>query len=267
MDICDINKTGGQHQSMLSFRNIGQVFPGDFRALDNVSFSVNAGEFCVILGASGSGKTTLLRTVNGLINPSEGEIEIDGSIVTKKTLQQIQKKVSMIHQQFNLVNRLNVAQNVLSGASANVNFMRALFQWYPEELRQKACELISSVGLEKLHLYRRASLLSGGQQQRVGIARAFLLDPKIILADEPVASLDPKISRDVLSLLKGAAKERGATVLCSLHQLDYAREFADRIVAMKSGHVVFDGAPHSLDEKTVRHIYNDTQNMDAVVAA
>lgn len=267
MEFSAINTSGRQRHMMLSFRNVGQIFPGGFRALKNISFGVKAGEFCVILGASGSGKTTLLRTVNGLIAPSEGEIEVDGERVRKSNLRDVQQKVAMIHQQFNLVSRLNVAQNVLSGASANVNFWRTMLQWYPIGLRRKACELISSVGLEEIHLRRRASLLSGGQQQRVGIARAFLLDPKLILADEPVASLDPKISSDVLHLLKTAAKDRGATVLCSLHQLDYAREFADRIVAMKAGEVVFDGPPKALDEASVNLIYHDAPEHETDVAA
>jgi phosphonate transport system ATP-binding protein len=161
----------------------------------------------------------------------------------------------MIHQQFNLVPRARVAANVLSGALAAEPLWRTTLGWYPKSRRQAAWALIQRVGLGAEHVFRRAQDLSGGQQQRVGIARAFMLNPELILADEPVASLDPKISRDVLQLLREAARERGAAVLCSLHQLDLAREFGDRIVGIDAGRVVFDGAAHELDKAAVEKLY------------
>jgi phosphonate transport system ATP-binding protein len=242
-------------QPLLSFRAVGKSFRGGVRALDAISFDVRPGEFCVLLGRSGAGKSTLLRTVNGLTDLSSGEVIFDGRPVTPKTAVEVRRRVSMIHQQFNLVPRLSVAANVLSGALAAQPWWRSAANWYPAPLRAKAWSLIKRVGLGEEHVFRRVQDLSGGQQQRVGIARAFMLDPELILADEPVASLDPKVSRDVLTLLHSAARERGAAVLCSLHQLDLAQEFADRIVGVHGGQVVFDGKPAALTRDVVERIY------------
>jgi phosphonate transport system ATP-binding protein len=170
----------------------------------------------------------------------------------------------MIHQQFSLVLQSSVAVNVLSGALAHLPSWRAMFQIFPAVLEKKAAALIAAVGLDEEHLCRRCRDLSGGQQQRVGIARAFMLDPAVLLADEPVASLDPKVSRDVLAILKEQARERNAAVLCSLHQLDLAREFADRVVAMRHGRVIFDGAPDALSPAQVTEIYGSKSRLHAV---
>ena len=150
---------------------------------------------------------------------------------------------------------MSVAGNVLAGLLPVVSTGRALLGWFTPEHRAKACALLERVGLDPKHLQRRAGELSGGQQQRVGIARAFMLDPEVVLADEPVASLDPKISRDILTLVREAARERNTTVLCSLHQVDLAREFADRIVGMRDGRVVFDGAPAEFTDERVQQLY------------
>jgi phosphonate transport system ATP-binding protein len=173
----------------------------------------------------------------------------------------------MIHQQFNLSPRLSVAKNVLAGALPAVSTLAALLHIFPQRFRQRACELVARVGLGEEHLQRRTQELSGGQQQRVGIARAFVLDPSIVLADEPVASLDPATSREVLGLLKEASKERRATVLCSLHQVDLAREFADRVVGMRQGQVVFDGRAAELDGEILSAIYENRKPVAGIVEA
>ncbi|MDP2412021.1 MAG: phosphonate ABC transporter ATP-binding protein [Pseudolabrys sp.] len=243
---------------MLTFENIGKQFPDGTVALEGVNLHVPKGQFCVVLGPSGAGKSTLLRTVNGLVEPTNGAIAVGGVPVTRKTLPAIRPRIGMIHQQFNLVLRASVGVNVLAGALPAVSNWRALLMLFPKHLREKACGLVDEVGLQAEHLHRRASDLSGGQQQRVGIARAFILDPSVVLADEPVASLDPKISRDILALLKAESRERNATVLCSLHQIDLARHFADRIVALRNGRVAFDGLPDDFDEGVASDIYGDS---------
>ena len=246
---------GGGVPAHLSFRDLRKIYADGVAALDGVSANVGKGEFCVVLGPSGSGKSTLLRVVNGLTDLTSGTMTLGDTALSPKTLRGIRRRVAMVHQQFNLVERASVASNVLAGAVAEVPSWRALLGWYPDHLRDRACEVIARVGLDEIHLPRRAAALSGGQQQRVGIARALLLRPEVILADEPVASLDPAISREVLGLLREAAREQGATVLCSLHQTDLAREFADRIIGMRKGRVVFDGAPHLFDAAAEGRLY------------
>lgn len=248
---------------MLNFDSIAMQHPDGTRALDGVSLQVPAGQFCVVLGSSGAGKSTLLRMANGLAKPTQGAVQVEGVRIAAGSLARIRPRIGMIHQQFNLVLRSTVAENVLAGALPAMPTWRALLGLFSDETRRKACALIASVGLQETHLLRRVSELSGGQQQRVGIARAFMLDPPLVLADEPVASLDPLTSHDVLSLLRRQARERGTTVLCSLHQIELACEFADRIVALRQGTVVFDGPPHAFDPKVFDAIYGRT----AAVAA
>ncbi|MCL2447320.1 MAG: phosphonate ABC transporter ATP-binding protein [Polyangiaceae bacterium] len=240
---------------MLRFTDVTKEYPGGFAALSRVSLHVPRGQFCVVLGSSGAGKSTLLRAVNGLSPPTSGTVEVDGVVVTRKTLQRVRTEIATVHQQFNLVGRLTVLTNVLTGALGRVSTARALVNWFPAGYRRKACSLLAEVGLEEEHLYRRASRLSGGQQQRVAIARAFVLDPKVVLADEPVASLDQASSRTIMHLLRRTSAQRGATVLCSLHQVDLAREFADRVVGMRAGEVIYDGPPSALDPGVLAQIY------------
>ena len=224
-------------------------------AAQEVDLEVPVGQFCVLLGASGAGKSTLLKMVNGLTAPTAGRIRFENEEVTPRNLHRVQPRMGMIHQSFHLVPRLSVLDNVLTGALPRMSTMAALLHLFPYEYQRKACRLLARVGLSEEHLYRRAMHLSGGQQQRVAIARAFLLDPALILADEPVASLDPATSVEVLSLLREAARERGATVLCSLHQVELARTFADRIVGMRAGRIVFDGSPESFRAETEHFVY------------
>jgi phosphonate transport system ATP-binding protein len=240
---------------MIRFDSIAVRYADGTAALRSVSFSVPRGQFCVVLGASGAGKSTLLRTINGLATPTGGKVHVDGVAVEPRTLAAIRPRIGMVHQQFNLVLRASVATNVLSGALPAIPAWRAYTARFPAALRARACELIQAVGLQQEHLHRRASDLSGGQQQRVGIARAFMLEPAVLLADEPVASLDPRISRDIMDLLHGQARARHATVLCSLHQVDLAREYADRIVALRHGVVAFDGPPEAFDDSAAQSLY------------
>lgn len=248
---------------MIRFESLAKTWPDGTRALSDISLDVPKGQFCVILGPSGAGKSTLLRAVNGLTRPTQGSVAIDGTVLTPATERALRKRVAMIHQHFNLTNRMSVAGNVLAGLLPVVSTTRALLGWFKPEHRAKACRLLDHVGLSPEHLQRRAGELSGGQQQRVGVARAFMNDPEVVLADEPVASLDPKISRDILALIRDAARERNATVLCSLHQVDLAREFADRLVGMRDGRVVFDGIPAEFTDARVAALYHGVRWEDA----
>lgn len=241
---------------MIRFESITKTWPDGTKALSEVTLDIPRGQFCVILGPSGAGKSTLLRAANGLMKPSTGGVVIDGTPLTAASEKQLRQRVAMIHQHFNLTTRMSVAGNVLSGLLPVVSTVRALSGWFKPEQRHKACALLDRVGLSPAHLKRRAGDLSGGQQQRVGIARAFMLDPEVVLADEPVASLDPKISRDILTLIRDAARERNTTVLCSLHQVDLAREFGDRIVGMRNGRIVFDGTPAEFTDERVQGLYH-----------
>ena len=247
---------------MIGFDNIGKSYPDGTVALSDVSFRVPRGQFCVLLGHSGAGKSTILRLVNGLVRPSTGTVTVDGTEIGPRSLQAVRRKVSMIHQEFNLSGRSSVAVNVMSGALADVPAPMAMIGWFPAAIRRKCCELLARVGLGEEHLHRRASALSGGQQQRVGIARSLMLDPLVILADEPIASLDPTASREILAHLRSIARERGCTILCCLHQVELAREFADRIVGIEAGRVVFDLAPGEVDEATLRLIYRNYDDPD-----
>ncbi|WP_144637859.1 phosphonate ABC transporter ATP-binding protein [Bordetella genomosp. 13] len=240
---------------MIRFESIGVRYGAGAPALNGVSFDVPRGQFCVVLGSSGAGKSTLLRTVNGLAAPTQGRVLVDGVAVEPRTLAALRPRIGMVHQQFNLVPRASVATNVLCGALPALPAWRALLARFPADMRERACALIAAVGLQPEHLHRRARDLSGGQQQRVGIARAFMLAPALLLADEPVASLDPRISRDIMDLLRAQARLQGATVLCSLHQVDLAREYADRIVALRHGAVAFDGPPRAFDDAAARALY------------
>ncbi len=241
---------------MLRCRDATKRYADGTVGLRNVSLDVPRGQFCVLLGSSGAGKSTLLRATNGLVPLTSGTIEVDGTPVAPRTLGIVRAKVGMVHQQFGLVGRATVLNNVLGGALGQVSTPRAMLGLFPERYRRKACSILDDLGLEERHLYRDASQLSGGQQQRVSIARAFILDPAVVLADEPVASLDIETSRTILRLLRDTSARLGTTVLCSLHQVALAKEFADRIVAMKAGEVVADGLPSELDEAALERVYS-----------
>ncbi|MEM6458442.1 MAG: phosphonate ABC transporter ATP-binding protein [Planctomycetota bacterium] len=244
---------------MLELRGIDKIYEsrqGRVTAVDGVSLKMEKGEFCVLLGPSGAGKSTVLRVINGMTQATRGEVSFDGTATTRRNRRAVQNRIGTIHQQFFLVPRLSVLDNVLSGMLPKLGFIRSMLKLFVSADRKRACELLGRVELNESQLYQKAGRLSGGQQQRVAIARAFIRNPDLVLADEPVASLDPSTSRGILRLLRGAAHETGATVLCSLHQVDLAYEFADRIVAMRQGKLVFDGKPSELDEAMLAHIYD-----------
>ena len=214
--------------------------------LEDFSLNIAPGCFCVVLGSSGSGKSTLLKCIAGLTEPDAGNIRLHGTPLTRKRL----RSVGMVHQDFGLSDRLTAAQNVMSGMAATLSAWRVALQLYPGQIQRQACALLSRVGLSEDHANRRASQLSGGQKQRVGIARALISDPSLILAD------DPKSSVEIMTLLKSAAQERGAAVLCSLHQIDLARKYADRIIGLSHGAIVFDGPPAALTREEMQAIFD-----------
>ena len=240
---------------MIEVRGLSKNY-GSTPALREVDLHVPRGEFCVVLGPSGAGKSTLLRCINRLTEPSAGDIRIGGKRVTgeRRQLREIRRHLGMIFQDHNLVPRLSVLKNVLTGRLASMPVLASLLQWFPETDIDIALQCLGRVDLAD-KAYSRADRLSGGEQQRVGIARALAQQPGAILADEPVASLDPKTARIVLGDLRRAARELGIAVLCNLHQVEYATEFADRIIGVSSGRIVFEGAPGTLDESALERIY------------
>ena len=243
---------------MLKIENLTKVYPNGTVALKNVSFDVPDGEFMVIIGLSGSGKSTLLRCINRLIEPTEGKITWDGTDITAASsteLRHIRQHIGMVFQQFNLVKRSSVLTNVLSGRLGYANPWLSLLGIWRGEDRQRAITALERVGIsDKAH--SRADALSGGQQQRVGIARTIMQEPKLLLADEPVASLDPVLSHSILQYLEVLNKE-GITVICSLHFLDLVHRYATRVVALKDGLKVFEGSAKEIDRPKFKEIYGE----------
>ncbi len=239
--------------------HLTKVFPDGTRALDDISFEVRPADFLVIIGLSGSGKSTLMRCINRLIEPTSGKIFLDDLEVTAlrpRELRALRRQIGMIFQQFNLVKRSSVLTNVLSGRLGYVPPSWAMTNYFPRDLRSRAMQNLARVGIpEKAH--NRADALSGGQQQRVGIARALMQEPRLILADEPVASLDPATSHSVLRHVEELNRKDGITVLCSLHFLSLARRYGTRIIALKGGRIVFGGLPADIDEARFKEIYGD----------
>ena len=243
---------------MLKIQNLSKTYPNGTQALKDVSFDVKDGEFLVVIGLSGSGKSTLLRCINRLIDPTTGKIFMDDTDVTAAQpteLRSIRRKIGMVFQQFNLVKRSSVITNVLSGRLGYVNPWLSLIGFWPEEERQRALKSLDRVGIAD-KAYNRADALSGGQQQRVGIARALMQEPKLILADEPVASLDPVLSHSILQYLEQLNKE-GITVICSLHFLDLVHRYATRVIALKDGVKVFEGSAKEIDRAKFKEIYGE----------
>jgi phosphonate transport system ATP-binding protein len=237
---------------------------GDFEALKGIDLDVAPGEFLVVLGPSGAGKSTLLRCINRLAEPTQGDIRIDGQLVKadSASLRAVRCQVAMIFQHYNVVPRLSVLKNVLTGRMGSMPSVATWLQLFPKKDIEIARECLRRVELDdKAEL--RTDTLSGGQKQRVGIARALAQQPKVILADEPVASLDPKTSRTVLSYLKQASRDLGISVVCNLHQIDYAREFGERIVGVSAGRVVYEGRPDGLTEDVLHRIYPGLDADDA----
>lgn len=230
---------------------------GDVRALQDVSFDVDAGEFVAVIGPSGSGKTTLIRCVNRLIEPTDGRVHFDDQdmrALRGAALRQARARLGMIFQHYNLVTRLSVLENVLHGRLGYKSTLAGIFGAYSDDEKEKAVEVLHLLGLEE-HVYRRADQLSGGQKQRVGIARALVQDPRMILCDEPISSLDPSSSKIIMDYLKKIQHEFGITLFVNLHQVDVAKRYADRILGFRKGALVFSGPPSDLDADMIREIY------------
>jgi phosphonate transport system ATP-binding protein len=252
---------------MIEIRGLAKSY-GGHEALKNVDLTIRPGEFVVVLGPSGAGKSTLLRCINRLTEPSAGEIVVDGTpfASSARDLRLLRRNVAMIFQQHNLVKRLSVLKNVLVGRMADLPPVLSCLQLFPRADVNIALHCLEQVGLlDKAR--NRADALSGGEQQRVGIARALAQQPKFMLADEPVASLDPKTSRVVLTYLKQSCKESNIAVLCNLHQIDYALEFGERIVGLSAGEVVYDGPPSGVSGDMIRRIYPGLDDPNVLDAA
>jgi len=235
-------------------RGVGTRYPGGVTALEPLSLTIPAGQFVALVGASGAGKSTLLRTLNGLVPATSGEVVIDGITLSRSTLRAIRARTGMIFQQFNLVGRLNVMTNVLTGRLSHRRGLASLFHRFPREDFDIAHEALDRVGLTD-KAWERADRLSGGQQQRVGIARALAQQPRLILADEPVASLDPGTSIEILDLLAAINRRDGVTIVVSLHQPGYVRRYADRVIGLKRGALAFDGPPEAMDDAMLATLY------------
>lgn len=244
--------------SLLELKNVTKNYSGMTPALVNVNLSISEGEFVSIIGSSGSGKSTLLRCINRMIEISSGEIHFDGTIssnLPKRNLRKLRTKIGMIFQHYNLVDRLTVIENVLHGRLGYKSTLAGMVGSYTKEEKEKALRILHMLGLEE-QVYKRCDQLSGGQKQRVGIARALVQNPKLILCDEPIASLDPSASKVILDYLRNIAKDMGITIVVSLHQVEVALNYSDRIIGINKGSILFDGRPEELTNKLIADIYN-----------
>jgi|TARA_B110000211_G_scaffold90758_1_gene105980 phosphonate transport system ATP-binding protein len=239
----------------IEIKELRKTFDNGTRAIQGVDLTINEGEFVVILGASGSGKTTLLRSINGLVDCEKGEIKFDGNIVSSTTLPLLRKQTGMVFQDFNLVNNLSSINNVLTGLLDSSNTLMSMMYLFTKDQKKLALSCLEKVGLLD-KAYDRVDQLSGGQKQRVGIARAIIKNPTLLLADEPVASLDPMISDSIMTLLWNIRHEIGLTVICNLHQVDLALKYSDRIIGLSGGRVVLDAPTKDVDEAYIRKIYD-----------
>ena len=244
---------------MLEIKHLSKTYEGGVQALNDVSLTVQDGEFLVVIGLSGSGKSTLMRCINRLVEPTDGQVIYDGIDVTNASpedLRLIRRRIGMVFQHFNLVKRSTVLTNVLSGRLGYANGWKSLLHRFATEDMSRAMRNLDRVGIAE-KAYARADELSGGQQQRVGIARALMQEPELMLADEPVSALDPATSHSVLRYLEVINREDGITVVCNLHFLDLARRYGTRIVALKAGELIFDGLPGEIDRDRFKEIYGE----------
>ena len=255
--------------TILEIKDLHKAYGDKTQVLRGINLQIEQGEFVCIIGLSGAGKSTLLRCVNRLIEASSGAIlvpralsglSVDGAKadvlkLNAEELRLLRRKVGMVFQQFNIVKRLSVIENVLSGGLGYQPGLRSVLRIFSREEKRQALTNLKRVGLLD-HAYKRADQLSGGEQQRVAIARTLMQQPAIILADEPVASLDPRLSRVVLDILKRVCREDGITALVSLHALELTREYADRIIGLKQGQIFFDGPARDLTDAIVDSVYH-----------
>ena len=244
---------------MLRVSNLSKRYKTGDEALNNVSFEVPAGQVVGLIGPSGSGKSTLIRCVNRLVKPTSGRVELNCTDITRLGrggLRRARRQMGMIFQEYALVERLTVMENVLSGRLGYVSFWRSFFRRFPRGDVEKAFALLDRVGLTG-QVDKRASALSGGQRQRVGIARALEQDPQLLLVDEPTASLDPKTARQIMRLICEVCRERNLPAIISLHDVLLAKMFADRIIGLRAGEIVFDGTPSALNDAVLTEIYGE----------
>ncbi len=242
---------------IMEVSNIDKSYSGNKKVLDDVSFDIRRGEVLSIIGPSGAGKSTLLRVINRMIEPSAGKISFQGEDTLSmkgKRLRSMRTDIGMIFQHYNLVDRVSVFENVLHGLLGYKNSLQGIFSLYSEAEKRRALEIISELGIEE-QIYKRCDELSGGQKQRVGIARALIQDPKIILCDEPIASLDPNASKVIMEYLRRISRERDITIIVNLHQLDVAKQYSDRIIGLNSGRIVYNDVPEAIDSETISRIY------------
>ena len=244
--------------SVLSVRNLRVRYSAKGpEILKGIDFDVESDDFLAMIGPSGAGKSTLIRCVNRLVEPTDGQITLFGQDVralNSRELRGLRRNVGMIFQEFNLINRMSVMDNVLSGRLGYTSNIRSLFRHFPKQDISLALDYLDRVGLSD-HVNKRADELSGGQRQRVGIARALMQQPKLLLLDEPTSALDPKISREVMALIMGIAKELGVPTLCNIHDVQLAKEFCNRIIGLQDGYKKFDGGIDTLCESDLEDIY------------
>ena len=245
--------------ALVSVKDLVKTYPNGTRALDGVTLDIQRREFVVLIGLSGSGKSTLLRCINRLVEPTSGTVTFEGIDVTRASgaeLRRIRRRIGMIFQQFNLVKRSSVFANVLAGRLGYRTTWRTIASRPTRLDVMHVFENLGRVGIAD-RAFGRADALSGGQQQRVGIARALMQEPELMLADEPVASLDPATSHSVMKYLEEINKKDGITVICSLHFLSLARRYGTRVIALKGGRVAFDGLPADIDDGRFKEIYGE----------
>ena len=242
---------------LLEVSNVTKHYDGARPALDDISFSIKKGEFVSVIGPSGAGKSTLLRCINRMIEVNKGEVRFEGISVgqlNRKDLKKLRSKIGMIFQHYNLVDRLTVIENVLHGRLGSKSTLAGALGRYTREEKKQAMDVITMLGLAE-QVYQRCDRLSGGQKQRVGIGRALVQDPKMILCDEPIASLDPSASKIIMEQLKRFSKEMHITLIVNLHQVDVALKYSDRILGVNKGRLVFDGGPGDLSPERISKIY------------
>jgi len=247
--------------SILEFQNVSKVYNNTTKALSDVSFSIEEGEFVSIIGPSGSGKSTILRCINRLVDVTKGTIIFDGQDITradKKEIQRARKKTGMIFQHYNLVERLSVIENVLHGRLGHKSALGGIVGNYTEMEKENAFQILAKLGLAE-QAYKRCDELSGGQKQRVGIARSLMQEPRLILCDEPIASLDPSSSKVIMDHLSIINKSLKITCILNLHQVDVAMKYSKRIIGITSGQIVYDGPPDQLTKDKIHEIYQSNE--------
>ena len=255
------------HENLLVVQNLKKNY-GSTKAVDDVSFNIKNNEIVTVIGRSGAGKSTVMRCLNRLVANDGGRIALDGMEISnkmsKKALMKARCKIGFIFQHFNLVYRLTVFQNVMHGKLGSVSTVDGIFGIYGEEDKEKAFSILRSIGLDD-QIYKRAGDLSGGQKQRVAIARALMQEPSLLLCDEPIASLDPVTSRTIMDIIVSQAAQRGIACLINLHQVEFAKEYSNRIIGMRAGRIVYDDVPDYLTPASIEDIYGPAAREDELL--